>query len=51
MTETRKRNRPGENPEPDPIPDSLENVLRALVTAPPCAENEWGYLKREPMPS
>ena len=48
MTETRKRGRPVEKPEPDPIPDSLENVLSALVTAPPRAENEWDYLKREP---
>ncbi|MCY4500155.1 MAG: hypothetical protein OXE57_01135 [Alphaproteobacteria bacterium] len=42
MTKTRQRGRPVEKPEPDPIPDSAENVLRALVTAPP------RYLKREP---
>ncbi len=41
----RKRGRPVEKPEPDPIPNSLENVLRALVTAPPRREDEWGYLR------
>lgn len=33
-------------PEPDPIPDSLENVLRSLVDLPPRREDEWDYLKR-----
>ena len=50
MTE-RKRGRPVEKPEPDPIPDSPENVLRSLVTAPPRREDEWDYLKRKPKPS
>ena len=45
MTEPRKRGRPVEKPEPDPIPDSPENVLRALVTAPPRAEGDWDYLR------
>lgn len=30
---------------PEPIPDTWENVARALVTAPPKAEHEWEYLK------
>ena len=42
----RKRGRPVEKPELDPIPDSPENVLRALVMAPPRAEDDWDYLKR-----
>ena len=46
MTETRKRGRPVEKPEPDPIPDSPENVLRALMTAPPRREDEWDYLRQ-----
>ena len=48
MTETRKRGRPVEKPEPEQIPDSPENVLRALMTAPPRAEDDWDYLKRRP---
>ena len=47
MTEPRKRGRPVEKPEPAPIPDSPEHVLRALVTPPPRGEGEWDYLKRE----
>jgi hypothetical protein len=46
MTEERKRGRPVEKPEPAQIPDSPENVLRALVNAPPRADDEWDYLKR-----
>ena len=38
--------RPVEKPEPDPIPDSPENVLRSLVTELPRREDEWDYLKR-----
>ncbi len=51
MTDSPKRGRPVEKPMPEPIPDSTENVLRALVTAPPRGEHEWDYLKREPKPS
>jgi len=47
MTE-RKRGRPIERPEPDTIPDSPENVLKALVTASPRGKDEWDYLKRKP---
>ena len=51
MTETRKRGRPVEKPEPDPIPESSENVLRALLSAPPRAEGDWDYLKRRSKPA
>ena len=46
MTETRKRGRPVEKPEPKP--NSPENVLLSLVTVPPRVEDEWEYLKRRP---
>ena len=43
------RGRPVEKPMPAPIPDTPENVARALVTTPPKGEADWGYLKdREP---
>ena len=32
---------------PDPISDTLDNVLQALVTAPPKKKGEWAYLKEE----
>lgn len=37
--------RPVEKPLPDAIPDTPENVARALVTTPPKGEDEWDYLK------
>ena len=45
MTETRKRGSPVEKPEPEPLSDSSENVLGALVKASPRREDEWDYLK------
>ncbi len=49
MTEKpKRRGRPPVKPEPEPIPDSPENVLRALVTASPRAEDDWDYLKNPP---
>ena len=42
----RKRGRPVKYPMPDPIPDTLENVLKALVTSPPKKRDEWGFLKK-----
>ena len=30
---------------PEPIPDTPENVTRALVTTPPKDEGDWDYLK------
>ena len=34
-------------PMPDPIPDDLENVMRALVDSPPVNPDDWDYLKKE----
>ena len=40
-----KRGRPVQRAMPEPIPDTLGNVLRALVTAPPKKKEGWAYLK------
>ncbi len=32
---------------PEPIPDSVENVIGALVGTPPKRRKDWRYLKRE----
>ena len=45
MTE-RKRGRPVERPMPEPIPDTPENIMRAILTTPPKRDDEWEYLKR-----
>ena len=31
---------------PEPIPDTPENVMRALLGAPPKGENDWDYIQR-----
>ena len=40
-----KRGRPVEKPIPPLIPDTPENVARALLTTPPKGEDEWDYLR------
>ncbi len=41
----RPRGRPVEKAMPEPIPDSPENIARAIMAGPPKAE--WDYLKGE----
>ena len=41
----RKRGRPPK-PMPEPIPDTPENVARALLSTPPKKRDEWDYLKQ-----
>ena len=45
MKKETKRGRPVEKPMPEPIPDTPENIARALLTTPPKKEDEWDYLK------
>ena len=42
----RDRGRPVTSPEPEQIPDSAENVLRAVLATPPRKPDGWKYLKR-----
>ena len=42
----RGRGRPVERQWPEPIPDSPENIARALMAGPPKAEDDWEYLKK-----
>lgn len=39
------RGRPVEKPMPEAIPDTPENVMRAILSTPPKREDEWEYLK------
>ena len=45
-TENPKRKKTGRPPKPmpEPIPDTPENILRALMNAPPKKEKDWKYL-------
>ena len=40
-----QRGRPVEKPMPDRIPDTPQNVAKALVRAKPKKRSEWRYLK------
>ncbi len=42
----RGRGRPEEKEWPEAIPDSPENIARALMFGPPKAEEDWEYLKQ-----
>ena len=43
MTKKRKRGRPVTRKMPEPIPDTPENIARAIMLGPP--KDEWRYLK------
>ena len=34
-------------PMPDQIPDTPENVARAMMSTPPKRKEEWRYLKKQ----
>ena len=42
----KKRGRPPTLTMPDPISDTPENVVQALLTTPPRKASEWPYLRR-----
>ena len=41
----RFRGRPVEYPMPEPIPDALENVIKAFLDTPPRKRDEWRFAK------
>ena len=41
----RPRGRPAVKRMPEPIPDTPENIARAIMTGPP--KKEWDYLNQE----
>ena len=43
----RPRGRPVKHPMPEPIPDTPENILRAVLATPNKREDEWDYLKQD----
>ena len=44
-TRKRKRGRPPKRTLPDPIPDTPENIMRAVLNTPPKDPDEWRYLQ------
>ena len=43
----RPRGRPVKHPMPEPIPDTPENIARAVLATPNKRDDEWEYLKKE----
>ena len=43
-TAKQPRGRPVTNRMPEPIPDTPENIARALLTTPPKKDGDWDYL-------
>lgn len=41
----RGRSRPVVKPMPDLIPNTPENIMRAVLNMPPKREDEWRYLQ------
>ena len=39
----RRRRRPTKRDMPEPIPDTPEQIARALLTSPPREPDEWRY--------
>ena len=42
---TRPRGRPAVRVMPDPIPDTPENVVRALCQGPPKPASQWEFMR------
>lgn len=43
---SKPRGRPVEYPMPDFIPDTPENIARAVLTTPPKKASEWEHTKK-----
>lgn len=43
----RPRGRPVEKAPPPPIPDTPENIARAVLNTPPKKREDWNYLKTQ----
>ena len=43
-TSKRKRGRPAKRTMPEPIPDTPENIMRAVLDTPPKTRDKWRYL-------
>ena len=46
MAQPKRRGRPIEKPMAKPIPDTPENIARAILGTAPKRRDEWGYMKK-----
>jgi hypothetical protein len=47
LTKAKKAGRPPTLTMPEPIPDTVENVMDAILTTPPKKRSEWKYLQQQ----
>lgn len=47
MSAKSKRGRRANRRMPEPIPDTPENIMRAIVSTLPKADDEWRYLSED----
>jgi hypothetical protein len=47
LTKAKKAGRPPTLTMPEPIDDTLENVMDAVVNTPPKKRNEWKYIQEQ----
>ena len=43
----RQRGRSSKRTMPEPIPDTPENIMRAILDTPPKRDDEWRYLTED----
>ena len=43
---TRKRGRPGRYPMPEPISDTPENIMKAILRTHPTARDGWRFMQK-----
>lgn len=46
MSQPKRKGRPVEKPLAEPIPDTPQNIARAVLGTPPKKRDEWSYLKK-----
>lgn len=47
LTKAKKAGRPPTLAMPEPIPDSIENVMDAVLTTPPKKRSDWKYNQQQ----
>ena len=50
LTKAKKAGRPPTLTMPEPIPDTPENVMDAVVTTPPRKRSEWKFIQEHEQP-
>ena len=47
LTKAKKAGRPPTLTMPEPIPDTIDGVMDAVLTTPPKKRSEWKYMQRK----